>query len=81
LSRGDQKGAEMPELGTKLAERAEAGHVFGFSRHGFRSAAEVALAHYEEQHGVPDEALQVEFFITAENPVHDYIAVLVPPGS
>jgi hypothetical protein len=71
----------MPELGTKLAQRAEEGFVLGRSKHGFRSAAEVALAHYEEQHGVPDEALQIEFFITAENPVHDYIAVLVPPGS
>ena len=81
MSRGDEKGAEMPELGTKLAERVEAGNVIGFSRHGFRSAAEVALAHYEEQHGVPEEALQIEFFLTAENPVHDYIAVLLPPGS
>lgn len=55
--------------------------VKGVSRHGFRSAAEVALAHYEEQHGPPEGELVVEFRITAENPVHDYIAVLVPPGS
>ena len=71
----------MPELGNKLAQRIEEGQIVGRSRHGFRSAAEVALAHWEEQHGVPDEALQIEFFISAENPVHDYIAVLVPPGS
>lgn len=71
----------MSELGPKLTQRTEEGHVVGFSRHGFRSAAEVALAHYEEQHGVPDQELQVEFFISAENPVRDYIAVLVPPGS
>ena len=62
-------------------KRAVEGEIKGISRHGFRSAAEVALAHWEEQHGVPDEALQIEFFISAENPVHDYIAVLVPPGS
>jgi hypothetical protein len=53
----------------------------GLSRHGFRSAAEVALAHYEEQHGKPRGRLRVELYVTAENPVRDYIAVLVPPGS
>jgi hypothetical protein len=51
------------------------------SRHGFRSAAEVALAHYEEQHGKPEGKLRVELYVTADNPVRDYIAVLVPPGS
>jgi hypothetical protein len=51
----------------------------GVSRHGFRSAAEVALAHWEEQHGPPPEKLRVEFYITADNPVRDYIAVLQPP--
>jgi hypothetical protein len=53
----------------------------GVSRHGFRSAAEVALSHYEEQHGKPEGKLRVELFVTADNPVRDYIAVLVPPGS
>jgi hypothetical protein len=61
------------ELTTKL--------VKGVSRHGFRSAAEVALAHYESKHGAPEGKLRVEFYITADNPVRDYIAVLVPPGS
>jgi hypothetical protein len=55
--------------------------VKGVSRHGFRSAAEVALAHYEEKHGKPEGKLRVELYITADNPVRDYIAVLVPPGS
>jgi hypothetical protein len=55
--------------------------VEGVSRHGFRSAAEVALAHYEERHGKPRGRLAVKLYVTAENPVRDYIAVLVPPGS
>lgn len=48
------------------------------SRHGFRSAAEVALAHWEEQNGKlkANQKLKVEFFIRGENPVRDYIAML-----
>ena len=66
-----------------MSEKAQAyeEEIKGVSRHGFRSAAEVALAKYEEQHGPPDGELVVEFRITADNPVRDYIAVLVPPGS
>ncbi len=51
----------------------------GVSRHGFRSAAEVALAHWEEKNGrklKANEKLKVEFFIRGENPVRDYIATL-----
>lgn len=78
LSPGEQKGAEM----AKLDELVKKGWIKGVSRHGFRSAAEVALAHYEAKHKkTPTEPLHVEFFIRAENPVRDYIAVLVPPGS
>jgi hypothetical protein len=53
--------------------------VIGVSRHGFRSAAEVALAHWEEQNGrklKPNEKLPVALFIRGENPVRDYIAEL-----
>ena len=69
----------MAKPGKKLGALAKKGHTLGFSRHGFRSAAEVALAHYESKHGVPTEELRVEFYISAENPVRDYIAVLQPP--
>jgi hypothetical protein len=51
----------------------------GISRHGFRSAAEVALAHWERENGRKlkrNEELKVEFRIRGENPVRDYIAVL-----
>jgi hypothetical protein len=64
-----------------MAVEPQEGEIKGVSRHGFRSAAEVALAKYEAEHGPPEGELKVEFRITAENPVHDYIAVLVPPSS
>jgi len=64
-----------------LAQLKKKGGIEGVSRHGFRSAAEVALARYEVKHKKPTVPLHVEFFIRAENPVRDYIAVLVPPGS
>ena len=62
--------------------RARVKKAEGVSRHGFRSAAEVALAHYEEQHGKlrANQKLQVKLFITGENPVRDYIAQLGPPN-
>jgi len=58
---------------------ARAKKAVGISRHGFRSAAEVALAHWEEKNGRKlnsNEELRVEFFIRGENPVRDYIAKL-----
>lgn len=67
----------MSEQGEELTAK----RIKGVSQHGFRAAAEVALAHYESKHGVPEGKLKVELYIRAENPVRDYIAVLVPPGS
>lgn len=66
---------------SEQAEELHAKGIKGVSQHGFRAAAEVALAHYEAKHGVPEGKLKVELFIRAENPVRDYIAILVPPGS
>jgi hypothetical protein len=53
----------------------------GESKLGFSVATVEAVKDYEEKHGKPEQPITLkvlEFYVTVENPVRDYIVVVGP---